>query len=355
MYLLVGAGQMGRNYFNNLLQLGIDPRELLICDAFKTPFVEEISTKYPDTKVFVGEYVQLGELALQIKAAFVLVNTPAHLSVIEELARQGIRNFFVEKPLVFDLSELEKVDDLRKSGCVFYTAFLINFSPIVEFVKELMHQEDLVMLEGRSVWGKNRTGNSRPTAGDLEDEACHALQILLRMAQINQTVLSLRGFSKLSHHDFVDKEVQQKAQSKDPSFPSRPNSSTAITAMIETLGSNHDVLVNSYSSYILAQQERTISLVLGKKDGGNPVYSIRMDFDVAGQDRLVVTTLVGNSFKEFVYDGRDKIKDEINAFLFAIDSGEFDRRLTGFTEGAMMVRVSDWAMHSSESGSIQSL
>ncbi len=93
-------------------------------------------------------------------------NTPAHeRNIRDRIENGGVTSIFSEKPLGLTLHQTEGIEEIaRKHSTDIYTGFLIRFSPAVEELRKFMKERNLVMTTGVVDWGKNRRGDTRPTA-----------------------------------------------------------------------------------------------------------------------------------------------------------------------------------------------
>ncbi|MFA6383042.1 MAG: Gfo/Idh/MocA family oxidoreductase [Parcubacteria group bacterium] len=348
--LLVGAGgQMGGYYMNALLNdLGIPPCQIVAVDIDPDK-IAKFREKYPDVTIIsnLDEEVDIHEgfLAVKpasgIKTAIVTTYTPSHHLVIVDLIKRGVENIFTEKPLALDSDKVAYIRANMKPNTKIYTAFLINFSGGVKFVEDFMIKEELYLSEAFVNWGKDRTGDNRPTPGDLEDESVHGIGVVHILSRINQTVKNIRIMANLSYLDYVDPIVQAKAHGMDESFPlpADVNSSSFISETIET--NRGTILAGTRSSYVNIQQVRQMNLILSGIASGKPEYLIEINFDTKEGDVLLVKKTGAKEIAIHAFAGNKKITEETHAFLKVVAGQAQDPRLTDFAAAETAVVVSD--------------
>lgn len=350
--LLVGYGQMGTYYASCLFgRLGFKEGDVIAFDRDPRRRID-FTEKFPQALT-----VSSMEAALELKpkTAFVLVNSPEHLPVITQLLDAGITNILVEKPLVLttQLDDLLKHPRIMEANLI--TAYLISFSLAVQKLMEFMREHGLVVVEGRGLWGKNRIGDSRPTAGDWEDEATHPLCTILQLIALNEGVVSGNVSAWFSRLPYTDSTAQQQAAQRDASYEVNPISSSCVAIDVRTEdGRVVPVMVNS--SFVAMDQERRVEVVLARRSDHSRqiAYLARIDFDVAKGDLLHVwrgrhdENVTSERFTD-AFDKNVKLQQQIEAFLHFVTTGQKSARLVTLTEAVSMVNLSAEALISGAS------
>ncbi len=348
--IIAGLGQMGKVYINNLLAMGFREDEIVGFDIDLSK-VEQAQKQWPGIDC---RDMMTGNVP---GVAIVCTNTPSHHKVIIALALRHCHHIFCEKPLGMNIDAVYAIRDvIAKTGTKVYSAFLINFSPILADLTELMKKENLILTEGHVLWGKNRFGNNRPTPGDLEDESVHGVGVLHMLAGINQTIQGISVSGRLTFPKYVDEAAQDKARELDPTFPAADsvNASSMITEQVVT-DKCECLTFSIHSSYIMGTQRREVGVLLcSADDPRKPVYYAGMEFDIplgAGKftDRLTLTKIENNSV-EVIEKACNKILEETRAFLAVTDGQAKDPRSTDFAEALMAVRFSDSVLRSHMNG-----
>ena len=346
--LLIGCGQMGKYYVGCLFgQLGFKEGEVIAYDQSpekRIKFTEE----FPQALT-----VSSMEAALELKpkTAFVLVNSPEHLPVIHRLLDAGITNILVEKPLVLTAQLEQLLQHPRIKEVNLVTAYLISFSLAVQKLMQFMQERNLVVGEGRGLWGKNRIGDSRPTAGDWEDEATHPLCTIVQLVKLNQHIEGFFVTAQFSRVPYTNKAVQQLAVEQDPSYESDPVATSC--AAIDILTGERAVLATINSSFVSMEQERRIEVVLAcwGDDSRQIAYLARIDFDVVNEDRLHVWSgvrgenITSERFTD-VFDKKVKLQHQIEAFLRLAAGGGKDPRLVDLDDAGQLIKISQAALQS---------
>ncbi len=342
--VVVGLGQMGTHYTKSLLSLGWIADNIIGVDI-NPEKIAVYQSKYPSIRV-------LNELPERVSVAIVTASTPSHHTVIQALAERGAKWIFSEKPLGIDMQAFSQImDTVNHYGVQIYTAYLIGFSPVVEQLTSFMKDHNLIMVEGNGVWGKNRVGDKRPSAGNYADESVHAVHLLKRLAKINQSIWGSTTSVELSFDDFVDAEAQARAHAQDESFPLVVDSSTSANIFLES--ENVTVRIAVHSSFVRPQQVREVSVILAEKQyPAQPRYSVKLEFDVLlGGVRVDVITLVEISTGETLRSEiqSDKVLLELGAFLDVV-KGQIDSRLTDVSESGEIMEYLDVADRTTGSG-----
>ena len=224
--LILGTGVMGKIYIKQLINIGVDPESIIGIDiddgkfdivrrdvprAVNTEFVKSLPERP------LNEFINIFE----IESVFLCTNTPSHHRLLVELMGYGITKIFCEKPLALNMAGVHEVQKSKmRTGTNIFTAFLMNFSPALMHLIERMRAEELVLIQGEASWGKNRFYDSRPTAGDLEDESVHPTGVFHTLLHASeQQIDTIHVGARLSWFDYINQEVQEKAHEVDPYFP----------------------------------------------------------------------------------------------------------------------------------------
>ena len=185
--LVLGAGgYMGHSYIKSLLGMGISGDSIIGVDI-NPGNLQKVANR------FIGPiYSEDIEEAFRLKpeVAVIAVNSVVHLPMIKQCYQAGVRKVFVEKPLVYTESELE---ELKRIGSLenLYTSYLINFSGVVDSLFQFIRENDLIVVEARSIWGKNWCAVPRPMGGDAEEEMPHSLALVLSAIDLNQEIINV--------------------------------------------------------------------------------------------------------------------------------------------------------------------
>ena len=340
---IVGAGKMGALYKKILLNVfNISARNLLIFD------IDQKRSLEVGMKFGVNVASNLTELARKSDIVIVASSSPSHVSVMRRLIKNGVKKIFCEKPLGMEEREVKDLLELAQANKVkICAAFLINFSAAIAKVVDIMKAENLVLREASAIWGKNRTGDARPTPGDLEDESVHAVQILRMLAGVNTQIQKTRVSGLLTYLSYTNSTAQKKAREIDISFPEVVNSSSFLTHVMTVRQGMYevDVPMSVQSSYVMAKQARCVYGVLAHIGNAMPKYSFHVDFDVKHEkddgvnDVLTLTRLEDNNVQVFELS-TNKIADEMSAFIEYVGNGSYDPRLTTIEEAVTSVSLS---------------
>lgn len=350
--LLVGCGQMGRYYTGCFFgQLGFKEGDVIAYDRDPKRRIE-FTEKFP-LALTVGSME--AALELRPKTAFVLVNSPEHLPVIHRLLDVGITNILVEKPLVLtsQLDDLLKHPRIAEANLV--TAYLISFSLAVQRLMDFMKEHGLVVVEARGLWGKNRIGNDRPTAGDWEDEATHPFCTISQLIAFNQIIHGLDVSARFSRLPYVNKAVQHQVIQHDPSYEENPIATSCVG--IDFLTRHGMVLVAIQSSFVSMelerQVERRVEVALARRDDDSRqiAYLARIDFDVAKEDYMRVWDVAAKQdiTKEVCPEPLDKdvkLPYQIVAFLEFLRNSQKDPRLVDLRDTVGLIRIGEAALQS---------
>jgi len=343
---IVGLGYMGKTYVETLLELGFS-EDLLVGIDINAEKIKKAVKQWPKIKAYSSV---LKASIRDVDAAIVAANTPSHHRVILDLLTKGVRYIFCEKPLGINLQAVKEIEKgVKTHDGKIYTAFLINFSKAVYKIRELMVMKGLLVSEAYVNWGKDRTEDIRPTPGYLEDEACHGIEVVRFLSQVNQRIRKIEIFGKISHLPYVNKNVQKKAHDLNKLFPLAPNSSSFITETIRT--NSGAIFVGIHSSFLNIRQERIVHITLSDMKTVIPKYLAQMEFDTSEGDVLTIRVPSEERKERFVFR-TDKVKEEIGAFLDAVAGQRLDSRLTDLNTAKLSVRFSDAVEKSSKTGKV---
>jgi hypothetical protein len=258
--LVLGAGgYMGNFYIRSLLEMGVDEKSIIGVDI-NPGNLEKVAKKYVGP-IYTNNIEEA--LKLEPEIAVVVVNSVVHSQVIKLCHQAGIRNIFVEKPLVYtemELKELEMLGNLEN----LYTSYLINFSKAVDCLFQFIRENDLTVIETRSIWGKNWCAVPRPMGGDAEEEMPHSLALVLSAISLNQEIINVDCFARLSDIPHVQPQFLQQAKKSDYGFPDKMNDTTIAHFSIQT--KDRIVPTHFLTSFNMYEQTRRVELDLIKKN-----------------------------------------------------------------------------------------
>lgn len=347
--LVLGTGMMGKNYIRQLIDIGVDPASIIGADIDEGKFdairkdipqAADIELVRTSSERPLKEFVDV----FGIESVFLCTNTPSHHRLLVELMEQGITKIFCEKPLALNMDGVLGVQKAKmRTGANIFTAFLMNFSPALMHLIERMLAEDLVLIQGEASWGKNRYYDPRPTAGDLEDESVHPTGVFHTLVHASrQEIDSIHVGARLSWLDYIDREVQAKANRLDPYFPLKVNSSAFITEVLRYPSVPFDVLLHTNSSYVKGKQVRRVECTFAKRDNPiRPYLATEMNFDTPEGDVLECTQLQTKTVEERRVFKANKLAAETKAFLEFTRTGIIDPRLTDYLSARMSVKVTE--------------
>ncbi|MBN1788102.1 MAG: Gfo/Idh/MocA family oxidoreductase [Sedimentisphaerales bacterium] len=124
--VVVGFGSIGKRHTKNLLDMGIRPFVL---------------TQYPDEQIEAKFVSKLEDIFEGIKYAVICSATYKHPADILELAKSGVRNFLVEKPIAADMTEAHKILELaEKEKLNISVAYNMRYLPCFGVIKDFIQQ-----------------------------------------------------------------------------------------------------------------------------------------------------------------------------------------------------------------------
>ena len=139
----IGMGEWGKNQTRILSDLGVLSA---VCDS------DSQKSNECEKKYSVNHYDSVDSLVASedFDGVFVGTNVSAHVEIVTKLLLEK-KHVFVEKPIMYDSVEGEKLKELaQKNGVIFTCGFAERFNPTIEFVKNSVREKkygDLVMLE----------------------------------------------------------------------------------------------------------------------------------------------------------------------------------------------------------------
>lgn len=345
--IIVGLGYMGHFYVANMLKKGGLRQSQIVAVDVNSEKVIKFREEYPEIQCYESIDAALGSKE-KATAAFVLTNTPSHHLVVSDLVKKGVGYIFVEKPLGIDSRAVALIKKNMKPETKIFTAFLMNFSGAKDYLTLFMKEKRLYLAEAMVSWGKDRTGDSRPTPGDLQDESIHGWNFCDTLTSINQERKRAVVYARVTFLPYFDQQVQKRAHELDASFPLMANSSSFITETLTT--DKGRVVILIHSSFVMLRQTRKVILTLNGVISATPEWLAEINFDTKDGDILELKPVGKNKPIELLKFSGDKVWLETEAFLRFVQSGEKDSRLTGFQQAKASVDFTDAAIRSDRGG-----
>lgn len=349
---IIGCGQMGRYYADILVKKLGYPPGCICCHDIIDSRALALGNDF-------GIAVR-NELPLDVDAAIIAANTPAHFEIISALARGGVRhalcesgiaNILSEKPLAQNVVQIRKIQALQveRPDLTIHTALVIQFSPVFDTLIGLMQSENLVLREFSGYWGKNRgkASEKRPTAGDRTDEFLWMLEACLALLRPHGLASATVMSALVGYLDFADAEAQRVAHERDDSFPLKPDNSTRVHISFDT-DAEHDVRADFTSSFILPKQERRIAGVMTHAGTDEPAVLFEVNFDHVEPDketgkprrfdRLLITRCRTDE-KQVLEFSQDNLVALTRAFVGLVAGGAAHEQLAPVSQASLCVRI----------------
>jgi predicted dehydrogenase len=263
--LVLGAGLMGKRHIQSLLEIShkvLEPRHGITLRVAAVDAKEDRLAALPEE---VAKFKTLDAALTAQKPDIVLMafNDDQHANAFKKLFAvcPEIKAVLSEKPLTETLAEAKEIEpDLRKRYLSMNT--VINFSPVFDRIHDIMPALtekygalDLTGFEG--VWGKNRTGDTRPSIG-IQSDCVHALSIVTDMFDQDGLVMkSGKGLAGYLSDGAKDVVYEMESVLVSPTTNKK---------------------MNFHASYVFAEQERRVTAYYQTK--GDNVLAIEMEFDV---------------------------------------------------------------------------
>lgn len=330
-FVIAGAGQMAHYYVGPMLEkMGIDPATITVVDI-KQSALDAFGKKFPGVRLTTSiDEALLGGADILMN----LVNSPSHLPILKKAVEAGVRHVYSEKPVVpsCDLNEFE---DLQLGQTDVVCAYVINYSGAVARLVELMKEKDLYVQNAVVEWGKDRYGNARATAGTVEDEACHGVNLMGYLLCVNEDWSILDDVSvraSVLREPYVDEAVQQAAMEIDSSFVANPPSLSQLHARYD-IGRGGFAHLFLRSNFTRPENEREVCLTLGDGNTGKPACKARLLFDLPTETKnQTKDTLqfgpVGKAFEAPEEFRTNKLADMLASFLAYTQGAPLDPRLS---------------------------
>lgn len=339
--VLVGYGQMGQFYLNLLLnELSIDPATVIVVDI-DLARLQACNDKFPAVRTTT-------DLADALKGGvhvlFNLTNSPSHLSVFRAAVAAGVPYVFAEKPIV-PICDLDELLDMDFGSTEIVAGYVINFSGAVKQLMDLCEREKLDVWQCLVRWGKDRTKDKRPTAGVVDDEMPHGLE-LFRLLLDGLGNMTLQAH--IDSQSFADQEVQRKAMEMDSSFVLNPPAAVQVSAVGQEDDFCSTLMMDI--SYVRRNQVREVTFVLGTDGASDPSHIAKLTFDTdigGGKkgDILEIGPVEGE--QERLVFGNNKLLDMMRSFFAFTRGEERDPRLTTMSDA---IRNAEFAQKVAESG-----
>lgn len=322
-------GQMGRYYLPILIRdLGFDPRTIVIfdLDPNKMVFSDEEVKKVPGL-ADVWRAQSLEDALIDATVAFNLTNSPSHLDVLKAMTVAKVKYIFAEKPFV-PVEDLDECMNLNLRGTEIVAGYVINFSGAVDALMNRMKQEGLYVAECVVRWGKNRRHEARPTAGVVDDEMPHGLE-LFRLVGGSYDDFEVRSI--IGYQPFANPDVQQRAMALDPSFVLHPPATAQVFAQIDEEDNQSSLMMDI--SYVRDDQVREVTFFLEDRRSADAHITARLTFDTNIGDGKKGDVLefgpIDGELERSVFTG-NKLLDMMQSFFAFTNGAERDPRLTNF-------------------------
>jgi predicted dehydrogenase len=340
--LIMGAGgYMGSVYLGVLKTFGFPDESLFLVDRDEER-ARRLKSRYPKAKVSLT--LDSVKSKGGLNGAIVVTNTPSHHLATMELLRMGVKNILIEKPLAVNLSAVKDIEkDIGKANV--FTSFPLHFSGPFCRVEEIMREKKLYLKRLFVDFGKDRSTDERPTVGNMEDEAVHAVALLHALVEIRERINYVELTADLTFNSFVHEKIQQEAHSLD-NVPLSPSDSTAIVVRLLTR-KNKSISALINSSYLALQRSYVARGILCADEGKDP-YLFQMDFNTPAGDVLLLK-VAGNSEepKREVFV-KSKVGAVLDAFLKVTKGKKADAGLVPFRLGKEIVAFTETAKKSYE-------
>jgi len=339
---VIGLGKMGNHYIEALLNMGVKKDSIVGVDI-NPENLKKVKAAYPGP-TYTTELEDVSFFNPDV--VLIAVNSVAHLKVIEQCCKElRIRKIFVEKPLVYNKKELDKLKELGHMEL--YTSYLINFSQSIPNLLAFMEDNDLAVAQTRAIWGKNWPGENRAMGGDAEEEMPHSLALALSLIEFNQTINDINDiscFAKMSTVPHVQPQYLEQARKMDYAFPKQMNDTTIAQFMVPTTADRtpRRIPISFLTSFNMYKQRRELEIDLVKRHDINvvPLNKACLEFDIGPDtDRLSIKEAKTNKelvSKEFV---SNKLVEQLEAVLKAFAKKGVDKRLVDFNKSARMVEL----------------
>ncbi len=328
---LIGMGQMGHYYAPILVRnMGIDAESIVLYDVRPEAMVfslEELK-KAPELEG-IRKAASLSEALEGAHIAFNLTNSPSHLDVLKAMIAAKVQYIFAEKPIV-PVEDLSACMALDFGDTEVIAGFVINFSGAVDALLKRMERERLYVAECVVRWGKNRRNESRPTAGVVDDEMPHGLE-LFRLVGGSFDDYEVRSI--IGHQPFANPDVQLRAMALDPSFVLHPPATAQVFAQVDDENNQSSLMMDI--SYVRDDQVREVTFFLEDRLSADAHITAKLTFDTNIGDGKKGDVLefgpIDGELERYVFT-TNKLLDMMQSFFAFTSGAERDKRLTNFGE-----------------------
>lgn len=314
--LVLGAGVMGERHIASLIEVSdkvLFPRYGLRLDISAVDRDAQKLQRLPaQVKKFSDIDAALADGAPQV--ALMAFNDDQHIDAFRTLFKNApdLKAVLSEKPLTALLSEAQEIEpELRARYLSMNT--VINFSPVFDRLQELLPSfGDVKPIGFDAIWGKNRTGDTRPSIG-VPSESVHAMSVVSDMfgqgSLALETGAAKNGYLSVNATDVI---YELNAQFRtEQGLPMRFN-----------------------ASYVFPEQHRRVTAWYEAPD--KSLLAVELDFDVKHEgknaDRLRIHKV------DAATGARVALVDEYPAAIVngAADAGLKNDRITAFISLSMI-------------------
>ncbi|GGH19288.1 Gfo/Idh/MocA family protein [Paenibacillus segetis] len=193
---IIGLGSIACKAYLPVIT-GIEHIQLVFCTRNRDR-LEQLASKYrvSETAESVEELIQAG-----VDAAFIHTSTESHVSIAEQLIRNGI-HVFVDKPISYHYEESKRLVDLaEEAGVTLMVGFNRRFAPMYASMKE---QNDLRLVHLQ----KNRMASPDFARRFIFDDFIHVVDTIRFLAPGEITETSVSSYIQDGKLHFVKLQLQ---------------------------------------------------------------------------------------------------------------------------------------------------
>jgi len=269
--LLIGYGKMGTYILSALKKINA-VTDICVCDSkFSLPFNEDGITFIPSIKdIDISAF----------NCAFIATPVKTHFEITSDLISKGMRNIYVEKPVVNTLEDYYNLISLGK-GCRLVTGYILRQSLAANAMRDLirdMRREGYRMKSCDVIYQKYLpTGSEERTLSDfgVDDDLVHVLDLM---------------FIYLGYRDEQPRLTKNHIKRDDV----RPERVLETDLVYSLSGDKQESLISISLSFLAIEKKREFHFCFINKNGEERIADLSFD-NSDGMDRLVVSSNNGST------------------------------------------------------------
>ncbi len=266
----------------------------------------------------------------KVTAGFIASNSVTHFGVLKELAQNGIKNIFCEKPMCLTQKEYQDLFKVMDPEARIVVDYILRASKALDvFQSQVKHLEaqGYKLRQANVIYGKDKSKDPRRFSDiGVYEELYHVWDLCFN----NMLVQDIKSIKTVKNIYYPDPEIDKRCLAQRFKY------------LIETANGNKSFL-NIYSDFKMPMRHRGFAFFFYK---GGQKQSVSVIFDKDGKDSCIVVDATG---KETVFDfpANKKLETKITDCIHYFKTGEkvpyFHDGMTSFKSHILLEKMGQTA------------